>query len=99
MRPTRLLHMILVWLGVGAGLHLAAAVATSTTLSDELWQGFTARINVQAFGLMLQPVDSRVNPDNVLDLPRYQAEVDFRPDLRVTFRGLDVSVKPGLELR
>jgi len=98
MRPTRLPHIILVWLVVGVGLHLAAAAATST-LSDELWQGFTSRINLQAFGLVQQPVDSRVNPGNVLNLPRYQAEVDIRPDLRLTFRRLEVSIKPRLELR
>jgi hypothetical protein len=44
-------------------------------------------------------MDSPVNPGNVLNLPRYQAEVDFRPDLRLTFRRLEVYVKPRLELR
>lgn len=98
MRPARLPHSILVGFVVGVGLHLAAA-ATSTTLADELWQGFTARINLQAFGLVQQPVNSPLNPGNVLDLPRYQVEADFRPDLRLTFRRLEVSVKPRLALR
>ncbi len=99
MLPARLCCVLLVWFVVGMSVRLAVAATASTTLSEELWQGFSSRINVQAFGIVQQPVDSDVNPGNALNLPRYQAEIDIRPDLRLIFRRLELQVKPRLELR
>jgi hypothetical protein len=68
-------------------------------LRDEVVRGFAARINLQGFGVVQQPVDSRLNPNNALEIPRYQAELELRPDLNLDFRRLELSVKPRFTLR
>ncbi|HEV8717093.1 MAG TPA: hypothetical protein VGX03_30270 [Candidatus Binatia bacterium] len=74
-------------------------LVSSPQLRDEMRGGFSSRINTLLFGLAQQPVDSRLNFDNRLQIPRYQTELDLRPDFRQTFRGLELSVRPRLELR
>jgi hypothetical protein len=68
-------------------------------LRAEVSRGFSARISLLGFGIATQPVDSGLNPNNILHIPRYQLELDLRPDLALNFRQLELSVKPRFELR
>jgi hypothetical protein len=68
-------------------------------LRDELSKGFASRVALLGFGNAAQPVDSDLNPNNNLQIPRYQLALDLRPDLSLNFRQLDLSVKPRFELR
>lgn len=72
--------------------------ADSATLGQELSSGFYSRINVLGFGIY-QDVnkDSPVNPQNILKIPRNQAEIDFRPDFNLNFRQFEFGLKPRLE--
>jgi|RhiMetdeSRZDD1v2_1073273.scaffolds.fasta_scaffold03238_10 hypothetical protein len=72
---------------------------TLEKLRDEVRRGFSSRISLLGFGTAAQPVDSGLNPNNILQIPRYQLELDLRPDLALNFRQLELSVKPRFELR
>ena len=68
-------------------------------LRAEISRGFSSRISLLGFGIAAQPVESGLNPNNILHIPRYQLELDLRPDLALNFRQLELSVKPRFELR
>jgi hypothetical protein len=68
-------------------------------LAHEVSRGFSSRITLLGFGITQQPVDSRLNPNNTLEIPRYQAELDLRPDFYLNYRQLELNVKPRLDLR
>jgi hypothetical protein len=68
-------------------------------LHDEVRKGFSSRISLLSFGIAAQPVDSSLNPNNTLAIPRYQLELDVQPDLYLNLRRLELSVKPRLQLR
>lgn len=68
-------------------------------LFDEISEGFSSRIDVLSFGIVQQPEGSPLNSNNRLEIPRYQLELDLRPDLNLNFRRLELSVKPRFELR
>lgn len=67
-------------------------------LRDEVSKGFSSRITLLGSDVVQRPVASDLNPKNILEIPRYQVELDFRPDLYQNFRSLALSVKPRLEL-
>jgi hypothetical protein len=67
-------------------------------LAHEVSRGFSPRITLLGFGITQQPADSRVNPNNTLEIPRYQVELDARPDFYLNFRQLELNVKPRLDL-
>ncbi len=69
--------------------------ADSATFGQELRSGFDSRINILGFGIA-QSVkdDSRLNPENVLQIPRRQAELDFRPDFNLHLRQFEFGLKP-----
>lgn len=65
------------------------------TLGEELRGGFYARINALAFGVYQRPKpDSDLNPNNILNIPRYQAVFNPRPDFNLSFRQWQLGVKP-----
>jgi hypothetical protein len=68
-------------------------------LGDEARKGFSSRISLLGFGVAAQPVNSLLNPNNTLEIPRYVMEVDLRPDFNLNFRQVELSVRPRLELR
>jgi hypothetical protein len=102
-----MLLMLLVtvtWLStaVAAQESSSEARAEPTSLGKlraEVSRGFSSRISLLGFGIAAQPVDSGLNPNNILQIPRYQLELDLRPDLSLNFRQLELSVKPRVELR
>lgn len=67
-------------------------------LRDEVIAGFSSHISLVGSSILQQPAESTLNPQNILEIPRYQLELDFRPDLYENFRALTLSVKPRLEL-
>jgi hypothetical protein len=69
------------------------------SLSDEIRSGWYSRINIVGFGIVQKPLNSALNPNNILEIPDYQAELDLRPDFNLRFRRLEVAFKPRLEGR
>jgi hypothetical protein len=93
---------------MGTCLGLGVAVADSTDrasnepaplteLYNEVKDGFSSRISLLGFGVIQQPVDSPLNLNNSLEIPRYQAELDVRPDFHLLFRRLELSVSPRFQ--
>ena len=68
-------------------------------LGEEARRGFSARISLLGFGVAVQPVNSLLNPNNTLEIPRYVMELDLRPDFNLNFRQVELSVRPRLNLR
>jgi hypothetical protein len=110
MRTAQNLLLLLLVLAVGMWLSTAVAAQESSgeersestlvaELRDEVRRGFSSRISLLGFGIAAQPEDSDVNPNNSLGIPRYQLELDVRPDLYLNLRQLELSVKPRLTLR
>jgi len=91
------------WIPMETALAHAEGAESEPTLlerlRDEARQGFSSRIDLLGFAIAQSPVGSGVNPNNILHIPRLQAEVDVRPDLRLSFRQLELSAKPRLEWR
>lgn len=84
---------------IRAGDNGNAEASRKQNLREEIAEGFNARINVIGFGLTQQVVDSTLNWDNVLEIPRHRAEIDIRPDFYLNFRRLVLGLKPRWELR
>ncbi|MGF6903698.1 hypothetical protein [Paraburkholderia sp. GAS348] len=77
------------------GASDAAQPSTSTpTLGQELLDGFYSRIYLIGYGIVQDPVNSGLNPDNALAIPRYQTELNFRPDFDLNFRQFEFGIKP-----
>jgi len=64
-------------------------------LWDEVSKGFEYSLRMLTFGAYQGVADSSQNPDNdFFQIPRYVADLELRPDARLNFRRLDLSVKP-----
>jgi hypothetical protein len=64
-------------------------------LWDELSGGFECSLRTLGFGTYQDVAYSSQNPDNdFFQIPRYGADLELRPDARLNFRRLSVSVKP-----
>jgi len=64
-------------------------------LWDELSEGFECSLRMLAFGTYQDVADSSQNPNNAFfQIPRYEADLGLRPDARLNFRRLELSVKP-----
>jgi hypothetical protein len=76
--------------------------ANEPTTSDGLFQkirdGFTARVNILGFGIIQEPVNSLLNPNNINGIPQYVTEVDLRPDFYLNLDRLELALKPRLDL-
>jgi hypothetical protein len=81
-----------------------ASIADSTgnapptrTFAQEFVDGFYSRIYLLGYGIVQDPVNSTLNPNNVLRIPRYQAQLDFRPDFDLNFRQFEFGIKPRFQ--
>jgi len=73
--------------------------AESPQLWDELSEGFEYPLRFLTFGTCQKVADSSQNPNNdFFQISRYSTELEIRPDLRLTFRRLDLSAKPRMNL-
>jgi hypothetical protein len=62
-------------------------------------EGFAYHFKVLSFGIVQQEADSTQNPDNdFLQLSRYGAELEVRPDVRLTLWRFEFGVKPRFTL-
>lgn len=66
-------------------------------LLKELREGFDWRLKVLGYGIVQEPKNSDLNPDNVQNINTYQLEMDIRPDFSLKFRRADFSVKPRFD--
>lgn len=70
------------------------------SLWNEVSQGFEYSLRIIAFTNYQDVSNSAQNPENdFLQIPRYVTQGELRPDLRFTFRSLDLSVKPRMNVR
>jgi len=68
-------------------------------LWDELSEGLEYSLRMLTFGAYQAVADSPQNPDNdFFQIPRYLADLELRPDARLVFRRLELSVKPRVSL-
>jgi len=85
-------------------LALPAQVAdTATTLERPAplpWDGsLDYRLEILGYGQEIRPADSDVNPGNaLLNLPRFQAHLELRPDFELTWPRLRLRLKPRADL-
>ena len=71
----------------------------SSKLSEELKEGFEYSIRFLTSGIYQDVSNSSQNPNNdFFRIPRYLAELELRPDARLNFRRLELSVKPRLNV-
>lgn len=88
-----LIHLILVLL-----------VLAESAESDPAWmhgidQGLSGRLRVVGFGMVTEAADTDRNPDNrIMNLPRYTAALQVRPDLRLDRDRLSLSLQPRAEV-
>ena len=86
--------------GIAGEAVVTAPESTPTEeLLEEIRNGFTARVELLGFGLIQKPINSLVNPNNIQGIPQYQTELDFRPNFHLTFRQLEIGLKPRLEVK
>jgi hypothetical protein len=71
--------------------------ALTSPLAQELVSGFYSRINALGYGILQDPINSTLNPNNALAIARYQTALDFRPDFSLNFRQLELGIKPRFE--
>ena len=73
---------------------------TGPSLWNEVSEGFDYSLRIIAFTNYQDVSSSTQNPKNdFLRIPRYVTQGELRPDLRLTFRNLDLSVKPRMNVR
>ena len=71
----------------------------SSRLWNELAEGFDYSVRFLTSGMYQDVEESTQNPNNdFLDLPRYIAKLDIRPDFSLNFRRLELSAKPRMSL-
>ena len=108
MRKNRFVLIIIGCLLFGAISSIAAEVngaseegnkPWSSGIWDELKEGFDYDMRFLTFGTYQDVAGSSQNPDNgFLQIPRYLTELELRPDARLDFRGLELSIKPRMIL-
>lgn len=63
------------------------------TLFEEIKRGFYSRVNILAYGIAQKPKNTLLNPNNSLDIPRYEAVLNPRVDINQDFRQLELGIK------
>jgi hypothetical protein len=99
---SRLLFILVVCIFVSPAFSTASglsiekeAITKLSGLWDELSGGFEWSLRALTFGAYQDVADSSQNPDNAFfQIPRFGADLELRPDARLNFRRLSVSVKP-----
>ncbi|CAI8849847.1 conserved protein of unknown function [Methylocaldum szegediense] len=79
---------------VAADTEPALVSTGPVNIFEELERGFYSRINVLVFGIFQEPeMNSRLNPNNFLEISTYQASINPRVDLNLDFRRLELGIK------
>ncbi|MFH0728393.1 MAG: hypothetical protein V2B19_18910 [Pseudomonadota bacterium] len=93
------------WMGVTCLLlsfvqGARATDAGEASLMSRMADGFETHVRLLGFCTTTIPIDGPGNPDNrILNIPRYSATAQARPDLKLDFDRLTVSVQPRVELQ
>jgi hypothetical protein len=70
-----------------------------TAIQKTLSEHFSLDFRILAYGIIQEPADSSQNAGmNFLQIPRYLADLEIRPDLRLNMDFLDLSAKPRMRL-
>ncbi|MDO9350985.1 MAG: hypothetical protein Q7U55_07080 [Deltaproteobacteria bacterium] len=78
----------------GEDSHTALAVIQKT-----LAERFSLDFRILTYGIIQEPSNSSQNPkNNFLQIPRYLADLEIRPDLRLKVDPLELSAKPRMRL-
>lgn len=68
-------------------------------LQKILAEGFSWDLRVLTYGIVQEPAHSTQNPgNNFLQIPRFTANLEIRPDLRLKFESLELMAKPRMKL-
>lgn len=67
-------------------------------IAREIQEGFGFTFRTLGYVTTVNPSDSPVNPDNVLQIPDYTLNLDLRPNFFLDFRALNLIFKPRLSL-
>jgi hypothetical protein len=60
---------------------------------------FSFDLRILTYGVIQEPANSSQNPENnFLQIPHYSADLEIRPDLRLTIDPLELSAKPRMRL-
>ena len=93
------------WVALGLVLPGAWAIEPVGAASPpDVWEpwrdpGFSYRLQGLGYGIVRDPVaDSTLNPDNFLNISRYQATAELRLDLELARERLTLGINPRLEL-
>jgi len=71
----------------------------SSELLEELKEGFEYSVRFQTSGTYQDVADTSQNPNNAFfRIPRYLTKLELRPDARLNFRRLELSIKPRMNL-
>jgi len=104
LKKKRLFAAVLLFMvGSGGWPEIGLAAEDSSTglamIQKKLADHFSFDLRVLAFGMIQEPADSSQNPgNNFLQIPRYLADLEIRPDLRLNIDPLDLSAKPRMRL-
>lgn len=82
-----------------AGVAVACFLGGSTAAAEGFLSGFGCRAEALALGTYLDLRESAMNPGNLMELPRWQAGIDLRPNLRFERGPIRLEFDPRLELR
>jgi hypothetical protein len=92
---TRLFHCLI---ALVLGYSHAYAADPEASPNGGWWSmlgdGFSYRIQGLVYGIVRNPQDSLLNPDNALAISRYQGVGALRPDLGFSYENLTLGIKP-----
>jgi len=68
-------------------------------IQKKVAEHFSFDLRILASGVVQKPIDSSQNPgNNFLQIPRYLADLEIQPDLRLNIDPLELSIKPRMRL-
>lgn len=89
----------------GFGWWPEIGMATENNAPSLAWlrkaiaEHFSFDVRILTYAIIQEPANSSQNPgNNVLQLPHYSADLEIRPDLRLTIDPVELSVKPRMKL-
>jgi hypothetical protein len=109
LRKTKHFFSVVVLLMAGLGWWPAMGMANENTSEDSsstfAWikkavaEHVAFDVRILTYGIIQEPANSSQNPENdFLQMPHYLADLEIRPDLRLSVDPLDLSVKPRMRL-
>jgi hypothetical protein len=109
LKRTKRFFSFVVVLMAGLGCWPATGMANENTMEDSCttlaWikravaEHVAFDVRILTYSIIQEPANSSQNPENdFLQMPHYLADLEIRPDLRLTIDPLELSVKPRMRL-